>query len=201
MRNTSANCKNEVSVSLTITDFEEPSSEITRILGILPSKIWRKGELIDTRASICYKQNGWKIFSSLSKFQTLREHIDSLLEVLIPLSDRFKNLPPTCQIELSCCIYIYYEMPEISLDGHTIKTLSELDAGIDIDLYYLPADLQYLLSADDAEAVIDLGDELGLNPRDDRYGEKAKHWKEGPHIHIDGCNLDKSRDHIPALPR
>jgi len=136
MKNASAKYQNEITVSLTITDFEEHPSEITRILEISPSKVWCKGELIDTRTLIRYKQNGWKVFSSLSKFQTLREHVDSLLGVIVPISDRFRTLPPNCQIELTCCLYIYHEMPEISLDGLTLKKLSELNAGIDIDLYY-----------------------------------------------------------------
>ncbi len=136
MKNANTECQNEVTVSLTITDFEEHPSEITRILEISPSRVWCKGELIDARTSIRYKQNGWKLFSSLSKNQTFREHIDNLLEILIPLSNRFRNLPLICQIELTCCFYIYHEMPEIFLDGLTLKRLSKLDAGIDIDLYY-----------------------------------------------------------------
>ncbi len=57
------------------------------------------------------------------------------------------------------------------------------------------------LSADDAEAAMDLGKGLGLGIDDDRYGEDATHWVGGPHIHIDNCNLKKSGNHIPALPR
>jgi len=57
------------------------------------------------------------------------------------------------------------------------------------------------LSADDAEAAMELGTGLGLSTDDDKYGEDAKHWVGGTHIHIKGCNLKKSGRHIPALPR
>ncbi len=58
------------------------------------------------------------------------------------------------------------------------------------------------LNPEDAEAAMDLGKGLGLDPiKDHRYGQDAMHWVGGPHLHIGNCNLQKSGDHIPALPR
>jgi RHS repeat-associated protein len=51
------------------------------------------------------------------------------------------------------------------------------------------------LSADDADAAIDLGKELGIpGVRDDR---DTDHWEGGPHIHIPGTGIG----HIPADPQ
>ena len=52
------------------------------------------------------------------------------------------------------------------------------------------------LSADDADAAIDLGNELGIpGVRDDR---DTDHWEGGPHIHIPGTRIPP---HIPADPQ
>lgn len=51
------------------------------------------------------------------------------------------------------------------------------------------------LSADDADAAIDLGNEIGIpDIRDDR---DTSHWAGGPHIHIPGTGIG----HIPADPQ
>jgi hypothetical protein len=131
---------NEIIVSLSITKFECSPSEITRILGIMPSKTWKKSDLIDKRALIKYKENGWRVSSSLSKNENLKTHIEDLLQIIIPHKAKFRNLPSFCCIELSCCIYVYHEVPEISFSVSTVKLLSELQAEIDVDLYYLADD-------------------------------------------------------------
>jgi len=62
------------------------------------------------------------------------------------------------------------------------------------------------LSSDDGDAAIDLGKELGLDPKDHR-GDKGKkkdsdenHWKGGDHIHIDKIRVRDGKTHIRADP-
>jgi hypothetical protein len=128
---------NETIVSLSITEFECSPSEITKILNITPSKTWQKNEPIDERIVARHKENGWRISSSLSKESNLEEHIKNLSQVIIPHKAKFKNLPSSSYVELSCCIYVHHEVPEISFSANTIQLLSELQAEIDIDLYCL----------------------------------------------------------------
>ena len=125
-------------VDLDISSFKEHPLEIAKILDIQPSRIRLEGELVYPNALIRHKENGLEISSSLSSSHPFMEHIDSLLKILIPLKDKFKNLPSTCEIILSCHIYIYEDsMPAICLDAKTVNLLSDLNAEIDIDLYYL----------------------------------------------------------------
>lgn len=64
-------------------------------------------------------------------------------------------------------------------------------------------DPDHPLSKDDADAALELGDELDLDTRDHRSPEDAKHYTQDgkypdgiPHIHIDG--LSGKLRHIPA---
>lgn len=130
--------RDETIVDLDISSFKEHPLDIAKILGIQPSRIRLEGELVYSNALIRHKENGLEISSSLSRSHPFMEHIDSLSKILIPLKDKFKNLPSTCEIMLSCHIYIYEEgMPAICLDVNMVKLLSDLNAEIDIDLYYL----------------------------------------------------------------
>lgn len=62
------------------------------------------------------------------------------------------------------------------------------------------------LSSDDADAALELGDELGLGTRDDRgekgdkKGEGQNHWEGGDHIHIEKIRVRKGGSHIKADP-
>jgi hypothetical protein len=133
--------KNETIVDLAIINFKEPPSEIADILDIQPSRMWLKDELVYPKTLIRRKENGLEISSSLSKYHSFREHISCLIDILTPLKDKFKNLPATCEIKLSCHIYIYEEgMPDISLEANEVKVLSDVNARIDIDTYCLASD-------------------------------------------------------------
>ncbi|EIJ41059.1 hypothetical protein BegalDRAFT_0135 [Beggiatoa alba B18LD] len=130
--------KNEIVIGLTITDFNELPSEITKILGVQPSKTWCKGDLISKSGIIRHKQNGWKLCSSLSKSQSFKEHEKDLLDKILLFKDKFKNLPSECNVEFSCYVDIYNEdIPELSLEKDTVKVLSEINASVDIDIYFL----------------------------------------------------------------
>ena len=62
------------------------------------------------------------------------------------------------------------------------------------------------LTSDDADAGLELGDELGLDTRDDRgekgdkKGEGKNHWEGGDHIHIEKIRVRKGGSHIKADP-
>ncbi len=62
------------------------------------------------------------------------------------------------------------------------------------------------LSNDDADAYIDLAEEMG-NKTSDHRGEKGRqgggnenHWKGGEHIHIDRMRSGIGDKHIPTEP-
>lgn len=128
--------KYEVAVALTVTDFQEHPSKITEILGVQPSKSWLKGDLINERTTIRYKQNGWKITPPLLDNNSLSTNINTLFNVIEPFMGNFNKLP-YCVVEISCCIYVYEYMPEIFVEPYLVKKISEINAGLDIDIIWL----------------------------------------------------------------
>jgi hypothetical protein len=57
--------KSEILVSFLLTDFEIASEEVTCLLGIIPSKTWKLGDVINPRSTLLRKTNGWQLKSSL----------------------------------------------------------------------------------------------------------------------------------------
>lgn len=136
--------KSEVSVSLTLTGIDLEPEKITEEIGIKPSEIWRKGELVDPRAIIRYKENGWRLLSPLENSNRIADPNDleiltrSLLEKLQPVWD---NVVKTCSqyyTELNCVIYVSDQVPAIHFDADILEKLQQLNAAIDVDLYVLP---------------------------------------------------------------
>ncbi len=128
--------KYEITVALTVTDFQEHPSKVTEILGIQPSKSWLKGDLINKATIIYYKQNGWKITPPLLKESSLSANINVLFSFIEPFMENFKKLP-YCIVEISCCIYTYDSIPEIFIEPCLVKKMSEINAGLDIDIVRL----------------------------------------------------------------
>ncbi len=59
--------KPEISASLTLTGLDLEPDKITTKLGIVPTKAWRKGDLIHPKAKIRFAENGWSLESQLDK--------------------------------------------------------------------------------------------------------------------------------------
>ncbi len=126
----------EIKVRLNVTDFSCRPNEIGRILGLRSSKTWRAGEKIESTIRL-HKQNGWRLDSGLTK-GSIEQKVKFLISKIQPKLKAFKRLPPHAAIELSCIIYTRSDhRPAISFPREALKTLSEIGASIDIDLYIL----------------------------------------------------------------
>ncbi len=96
-----------IQVKYVLTNFVVDPAEITRILGIQPSRTWRKGEIIP-KTSLPHKSNGWLVESGLANTAEFEEHLDSLATALSPTIKKISNLPNGIEAEISCVIYIYH---------------------------------------------------------------------------------------------
>jgi hypothetical protein len=124
-------------VRLTITEYECPAEEITRILGIAPTATWSRGEPMHPRAKNVHHQNGWSFSPPCDPATGLEEQVTALLDLLAPHTDRFAALPSGVEIDLSCVLYAYTERPAIGFSAQTVRRFAQLGAGIDIDYYDL----------------------------------------------------------------
>ncbi|MBZ5858567.1 DUF4279 domain-containing protein [Flavihumibacter profundi] len=135
--------KNEINLSFCIWDFDDIThSEITRLVGLQPSKIYIKGENKNTIGSALVKENGWIINASLVKYSSFEDQMNYLLDIIEPKIDVFKSLCEKYYCEFSCAVFIRYgngeSTPWVHLNSRYNKLIKELNIEFDIDLYCLP---------------------------------------------------------------
>lgn len=124
----------KISVSFVLAGLDLDPEEITVLVGIIPTTTWRIGDLIDPRASVRRKSNGWSLKSQLDKSAELDEHIKSVFEQLQP---GWRSLVETCaqyDALIDCAIYVYEQVPAVHFDKDIIQKSAELNAAIDVDI-------------------------------------------------------------------
>ncbi|PSF39549.1 hypothetical protein C7H19_01805 [Aphanothece hegewaldii CCALA 016] len=134
--------KSEISVSLTLTGLDLQPDKITTKLGINPTKIWFKGDLINLKGKIRYSDNGWSLKSQLDESMELEAHIKSIFEQLQPVWKDLKEICFFYQTEISCVVYVSEQVPIIYFNSEILNQIHQLNAALDVDLYILPEPTQ-----------------------------------------------------------
>ncbi|MFX0206720.1 MAG: DUF4279 domain-containing protein [Candidatus Hodarchaeota archaeon] len=78
-------------VYLEASDFEGDPIEITQVIGIEPTKNWKKGIPAAPNSIYTCRQSGWRLYSSLPLSEPLEEHLDNLLAKLETRTEAIKN--------------------------------------------------------------------------------------------------------------
>ena len=126
----------EVNVQLFVTGFKCSPNEITRILGIPPTKAWVKGDPIIRSASAVRRWNGWKIEAPPPKTTSPEAQTKALLARIMPRAERFKHLPPGADVHLSCAIYAYDDSQRVfEFSAKAVRELARIGAPISIAYY------------------------------------------------------------------
>lgn len=150
--------KLELRVGYLITGSFSPD-QISASLNIIPSKTWSKGDLIDPKAKIKYKEDGWLIEEKFvveeneadnqfphelddsdddeTAYPTIESLALQLFDSLKPRWEKFKEYGKEYETELSCVVYYSTQLPELHFSNKTIKLIAELNLNVDIDLYDL----------------------------------------------------------------
>jgi hypothetical protein len=119
--------------------------EVTSLLGIQPTQTWRLGDLVP-RTILHRKHDAW-LFST--GYETLDEEhsvdvtsqVHRLVDQIQPNTAKLKEICTRLQLEpaLNCVLYIEgNDRPAVHFDPDIVQWLAQLQAEIDINLYYLP---------------------------------------------------------------
>ena len=124
----------EMSAAFCITGLGIAPEEITRVLGITPTKTWLVGESIQ-QTGLRHKQNGWCI-ATAAEVVSLEETTQQLLAVLSPKANAINELCSKHDLdrELNCAIYVVNETPAVNFSRGVIVALAEIGASIDVDI-------------------------------------------------------------------
>jgi hypothetical protein len=126
---------NEMQVSIKIHDFECDASQISDILGVQSTHIWKKGEPRGPGATILHESNCW--MHKITKYDVIYvgEMIDELVGIFEDKVENFKQLPKECYIEIAIIGFFKRGMPSIAFNKRAIDFIHKIGADIDFDLY------------------------------------------------------------------
>jgi hypothetical protein len=124
----------EIKVEFMITGTMISPEEISTLLGMKPTRTWRRGDLIQA-TRLKYKQDGWCLSSKEIGFN-LSDHITSLLDNLLPNSEKIVKVCSRYGLEsqISCAIYIVDETPIINFSKKVMADMTQLNTTLDIDI-------------------------------------------------------------------
>lgn len=132
----------KIQASIVIVSASVTGNDMESQLGITVDRKWNEGEergelsdKVKMRAKIIEKNSGISISSKLEKTSSLDEHANSLMEQLLSSRDVLKKLSFESEVRAFFTIFSE-ESPPTFFDKAFIKFLGEINASLDIDLYY-----------------------------------------------------------------
>ena len=122
------------SASLRIFGDELPLGEITRELGVQPTRTRRKGERPKPTSKTVYRDDAWFLSSSLPETEELHRHIDEVWAAIKPRAGYLKELKKRFKVDVFCgyrsnCDHAGIEVPASSLE---IFTALDIPFGVSI---------------------------------------------------------------------
>lgn len=124
-------------VYLGISNFKEDPSEISKLVGVSPSKTFRKGEQIG-KSKLRHKANGWQYRVDATLEFDLDPIVNSVLSAFKD-KDALKRAITLGDGTIVCGLYTYDRMPTIVLEEATIRSLANLGCRFWLDYYLIPA--------------------------------------------------------------
>ena len=97
-------------------------------------------DLVHPKAGVRRKSNGWSLKFNLDKSVELDEPIKSIFEKLQPSWQSLVEICKQYDPMINCAVYGYQQIPAIYFDKDIVRKVAELNAEIDVDVYYLPKD-------------------------------------------------------------
>jgi hypothetical protein len=122
-----------------VGDFDP--SEITKKLGIEPTRAWKKGE-VNPATNLDRKRSRWCLDSSEDPKTALEHHLCDVLYQLRNCFPQVAELRSKYDGCLQAVAYFYRDYPGFSLDESVISDLAKLKLGVDCDFYYLYSSLR-----------------------------------------------------------
>ena len=119
-----------------VSDFDCDPKVISDILGLKPSRSFKKGDLISDKSNHRRKFSSWEYLSSLPRSEPCQDaHISNLIEVMLKKKDAIKILKEKYEIGINCVGYYHDANPGFHMSAELINSCSTLGISIDFDLY------------------------------------------------------------------
>lgn len=116
-----------------IKDLNDDPAQITKILGVQPTKTYRKGDVIENTI-LKKKSSGWEFRVDAEENLDLEVLINKILNIFVD-KERLKDAIRLGKAHLNCVLYVKDNEPTLQLSSEVIKKISELDCSLWIDYY------------------------------------------------------------------
>ncbi len=120
---------------LTGTNFNP--EEVTSLLGIVPTKTWRKDDqTLDSL--LTRKRDGWRLSTGEEESLDLNNQLRPVLDQLKPHFSKIKDVCARLHLEVEMGFAVNVEngeTPALHFDKDIVQIAADLNAEIDIDLY------------------------------------------------------------------
>ena len=128
----------ESHVSLCVFGFGDDPGVVTSVLGIAPTTAWAKGDPLPRHPKARRTHSRWTLQSPLPLQAHVDDHIEALLSLLEPLTERIRDCAERFPTEFGCAIYYYQDFtPGIHFSEQAVQRTAALGLAIDLDLYFL----------------------------------------------------------------
>lgn len=133
--------KTKIWSEISISNFPMKHEELSRFLGIQPSKAENVGDIIQTAngKSIEIGISSWTLVSGCNKYLDFESQIVTLLKKIKPYKDKFIEIGSKYSVFLNIIIHTSEDevSPFIGWESEVMKELAEYNAswGIDLSIY------------------------------------------------------------------
>ena len=126
----------EITVSFTLRGASFDPGLITNTIGIIPSGVWREGDLIP-KTQMTRNDCGWRLSAQSDSGLDIESAVTAIFNQIKPRVDQINRMRSVYHMsaELECVIFVDDEVPAMNIDCDVVDVLSKLDSSIDIDLY------------------------------------------------------------------
>jgi hypothetical protein len=108
--------------------------ELNSLLGITADAMMHIGEPRVKGSKLKWDENVWVLRSKSESGRPLAEHLQELIDRLLPHSERLEMVVDKCEFFFDCVIE-GDENPELNFPPQLIKSIAKLNAALDVDLY------------------------------------------------------------------
>jgi hypothetical protein len=134
----------EIDVRLRFWKLEGLAPEdITRVLGVAPVRVWRKGEPRIPSGERTWPYSAWAWEATPDKRTPFETQCYALLDLLDARREAVKGFRPRCLGAITCALRLQADNGEIppllELDARFHALASELNLGFELDLNFCPA--------------------------------------------------------------
>jgi hypothetical protein len=133
--------KNTAYAYLSIDEFFCPVDELTKRVGLQPTKAWQVGDIFPP-VPVPRKFSAWHLKSRLSSSEEVERHVLDVLDQIRGREAVFRDLSREFCVRMQCVGYYSDYNPGFRLESDVVRRVAECGMMLDLDAYHLFDDTQ-----------------------------------------------------------